>query len=152
MEKDTKLGVNIGLVGFVCFITAYFSLQGSVILFALLLIFAESKKLKINASSSLIFALIIKLVTELLYIISDKIYGFLDWIRSFSDDYDFVTVMSNIIKWSNQFDLLSFIKNIILLAFFIMTIIFALKAAKGDIVKVPFVQKSINNAFDYSEE
>lgn len=152
MEKDTKLGVNIGLVGAVCFIAAYFSMECSVILFVLLLIFAENKKLKINASSSLIFSFIVKLVEELLTILSKKINGFLTWINRFSDNRDFTEIMNNIIKWSNQFDLFKFIKELVLLIFFIITIFFALKAAKGVIVKVPFIQKNINNAFDYSEE
>lgn len=152
MEKDTKLGVSIGLIGVVCFFAAYFNTTASIIIFVLLLLFAENKKVKINATSSLIFSVIINLITALCDKIGIKFEGFLSWLLVLGQkNDDYYKVMVEVIRWTREFDLFIFISGLLNIIFLVMTIVFVVKALKGGIVKVPFIQDKINEAFDYKE-
>lgn len=152
MEKDSKLGVSVGLLGFVCYLLGYFSISMSALLFVLLLVFAENKKVKVNAASALSFALIITVIQDVLDLISVKFFDIIKWFGAFFTSSRALDTFYEITKWLNQFDIVSFISGLIGIVFFVMMVVFAFSSLKGKTVKTPFVYKTVCKAFDYEEE
>ncbi|MBQ7973289.1 MAG: hypothetical protein IJ291_07530 [Lachnospiraceae bacterium] len=144
----TKFGVSVALLSVLCFFAGYFNYAACIVLFALCIAFCDNAIVKKNAASATIFSTIIAAVCFVLnkvsYFYSSLITTIFNTVYKITENYDayeWADVLRNI-------DIAEIASNLINFVFFIMTIIFIISAAKGNVVKVPFVGKLVEKHVD----
>lgn len=137
---NKKFGVSVGLLSAIVFFAGYSSwLSCLLILVAVLCFAADDVTLKTNALSATVLSLVISIVQIVFRFLSNKYLDLLNLISKIANSSD----AYNVISWFREFDLANFVAGIISIVYFIMTIVFMLKALKGEVVNVPVITNKI---------
>ena len=138
-----KFGVSVGLLSAIIFFAGYSSWLACVVLLVAVLCFASDEiTLKTNALSATVLSFVVSIIQIVLRFLSNTYLKFMNTLAEAFMDIDTVY---KIIDWLRDVDFADFLIGLVSIIYFIMTVLFMLKAVKGNVVNVPIITKKIRS-------
>lgn len=143
---NKKFGVSVGLLSAIVFFAGYSSWLSCVLLLVAILAFAsDDVTLKTNALSATVLSFVISIIQIVLRFFSNT---YMKLMNTLAEAFIDVEVAYNVIDFIRDVDFADFLIGFINVVYFIVTIIFMLKAVKGSVVKVPVITSKISKHID----
>lgn len=138
-----KFGVSVGLLSAIIFFAGYSSWLACVVFLVAVLCFASDEiTLKTNALSATVLSFVVSIIQIVLRFLSNTYLKFMNTLAEAFMDIDTVY---KIIDWLRDVDFADFLIGLVSIIYFIMTVLFMLKAVKGNVVNVPIITKKIRS-------